>query len=124
MAVLLALRHRSLTTKVASSKARNSSTWRLRQENERLQKAEAAWKEQQAHGAGGDCSKPMAATGSAVSDDAMSTTEVQALYAKVRDASSSSFVLLCSGTRNQDTVQTRRTGPEPPPRQDLLFEHP
>ena len=53
-----------LEAEVASSKARNSSTWRLRQENERLQKAEAAWKEQQAHGAGGDCLKPMAATGS------------------------------------------------------------
>lgn len=84
-----------LEAEVASSKARNSSTWRLRQENERLQKAEAAWKEQQAHGAGSDGAKSMGATGSAASDGAMSAIEVQALHAKVCDAPSFSLCCCC-----------------------------
>jgi hypothetical protein len=82
-----------LEAEVASSKARNSSTWRLRQENERLQKAEAAWKEKQAYAAGSDGAK-MVGMGSATSDDAISATEVQALHAKVRNTPPLLCVLL------------------------------
>ena len=74
-----------LEAEAAAAKARNSSTWRLRQENERLVKAEALRQQQQSGGGEGSSGAQVAVgPGPESSSSVISAAEAKALHDKVR----------------------------------------
>lgn len=103
-----------LAAEVAASKARNSSTWRLRQENERLLKAELAWKEQQAEWQRSGTvtlgsTSEVAKTDTAAPSDIISATEVQALHAKVAEAKQTIDSLEAANEQRNQSITALRT---------------